>query len=129
MSKLYYNEHILKVVKTGKYKGYNWLMTSCGSHPCCYVEIPQNNRLFNQDCYESDLENIDCHGGITFSDFRDFGFGSFYYIGWDYAHYGDHYARMFGDLIPELTPGKKWTIKEIEQEAKNVIKQIIEINK
>lgn len=129
MSKLYYSEHILQVVKTGKYKGYNWLITSCGSHPCCYVEIPQNNKLFEQDFYEDDVENIDCHGGITFSDHRDFGLGNFYYLGWDYAHFGDYYIRMFGDLISELTPGKKWTIKEIEQEAKNVIKQIIEINK
>ena len=129
MSKLYYDENILTVVKRGKYKGYNWVMTSCGWHPCCYVEIPPNNRLFEQDYYEDDVENIDCHGGITFSDFRDFGLGEFYYLGWDYAHLGDYSAMEFGGLIRNYPGDKKWTIKEIEQEAKNVIKQIIELNK
>lgn len=129
MSKLYYSEHILEVIKTGRYKGYNWLITSCGWHPCCYVEIPENNKLFNQYYYDSDLENIDCHGGITFSDSRDFGLGKFYYIGWDYAHFGDYSAMEFDGLIRNNATDKKWTIKEIEEEAKNVIKQIIEINK
>lgn len=131
MTKLYYSTHFLSVIKKGTYKNYNWIITSCGWHPCAYVEIPKGDRLYELDYTDTDMDSIDCHGGVTFTDYRDFGFGKKYYLGWDYAHLGDYSAMPFGDrplYMPNEPNAKKWTIKEIKTEIQSVIKQIKEIN-
>ena len=47
-----------------------------------------------------------------------------WFIGWDYAHYGD-YAGYEEKLPKELqTGGKKWTTEEIFKEVKSVCYQL-----
>ena len=72
------------------------------------------------------MQDIDCHGGITFCDFKDFGDGNKYYIGWDYAHLYD-FSGIY--LLKELqefdhSKDKKWTSLELKEECKEVIEQL-----
>lgn len=106
------------------YKGFNYKVVSYGQHPCCYVEIPEGHKLYRKDYNDKECVDIDCHGGLTFTDFRDFGDGEKYYIGWDYAHIDD-YAGYY-TLFPEMSSLKKWTTEEMINECKKVIDQIQE---
>ncbi len=83
--------------------------------------------------------NIDCHGGLTFSrrvtleDFvensypQKFSVGA--WIGWDYAHFGDKINMpIFSEEYRKMTENDKaWTYEEVEQECKDVIKQLLKI--
>ena len=119
------------IVKQGKYKGLNYLIYNYKTHPCCYVEIPEYHKLYVcEDFDDPELELIDCHGGITFARFEDFGVGRKFYIGWDFAHFNDYLNDdwLIKANIPEkfIPKGrKKWTQKELIQECKNVIEQIV----
>lgn len=105
-----------ELIKTGNYKNFNYYIYSLGTHPCAYVDVG-NTSL---DHFDYDYIDIQCHGGLTYSNktLHDLDFES-WFIGWDYAHYGDHLGCSSG--------GKKWTIKEIEEECKDVIEQVIKI--
>ncbi len=113
-------------LERGTYKGFSYMVVSYGQHPCCYIEIPQGHKFYRKDYDSNELRDIDCHGGLTFADFRDFGDGLNYYIGWDYAHYND-YAGYYMLFDPQPTiPLKKWTTEEMSNECKSVIDQIQE---
>ena len=121
------------------YEGYEYVVLSLGSHPCGYVVVGKDDKLFGVD-YDDIYENfgIDCHGGLTYSEdylsFLEFSdkykcdvksaIHDMWVVGWDYAHLGDYYA---GNLLDD--GGKKWTTAEIVDECKYVINQIIKINK
>lgn len=55
-----------------------------GGHLCGYVVIPKNHPFYALDFTEIKIE-IDCHGGITFSECNDT-----HLIGFDCAHSGDY---------------------------------------
>ena len=112
-----------EILDDGNYKGYNYVIVNYGMHPCAYIEIPKGHRFYEKDYEEIDL---DCHGGLTFSDFRDFGFGEKYYIGWDYAHLGDYIGARSFPSFNEYAGGtdKRWTTAEILDEVREVIEQI-----
>ena len=121
---IYKSKLFREVLGGGTYKNYNYKVVSYGTHPCCYVEIPENNPLYKQDYLQ--MQDIDCHGGITFCDFKDFGDGNKYYIGWDYAHLYD-FSGIY--LLKELqefdhSKDKKWTSLELKEECKEVIEQL-----
>lgn len=106
-----------EIVKEGEYKGYDFLIrTVFNSHYCAYVRIPEDHKFYGIPYDEID---IDCHGGLTFSEFTNFAplnIQKGYWIGWDYAH--------CDDWTPYHTNGKKWTIDEIYEEVKKVIDQL-----
>ena len=95
MKEMVYSDKRLRsgdVLQSGNKNGFNYWVVSYGTHPCCYVEIPKGHKYYNVD-----YDNIDisCHGGLTY--------GKSYlaavtgdeptdrwFIGWDYAHYGDY---------------------------------------
>lgn len=108
--------HCPELIKTGNYKNFNYYIYSLGTHPCAYVDVG-NTSL---DHIDYDNINIQCHGGLTYSSkiLNNLVFES-WFIGWDYAHFGDHLGSSFD--------GKKWTIKEIEAECRDVIEQVIKI--
>lgn len=108
-------------------------------HLCAYVRIPETHEFYGK---HYDNIPIECHGGLTFSEFTDFAplkkpvydstfIGSIwsgkwieekipkgYWIGWDYAHAGDWMPLMQNEN------GKKWTPDEAVLEAKQVIEQL-----
>lgn len=91
--------------KVFEYKGYNCIIRRImkSGHLCGYVEIPENNKLYEKSYKE--IEDIDVHGGITFS---DWGFGEDkdfssekWYIGFDLHHAYDLAPFMYL-YIPKL---------------------------
>ena len=114
-----------EILDEGNYKGWNYVIVSYGMHPCAYIEIPKGHRFYEKDYEEIDL---DCHGGLTFSDVRDFGFGEKYYIGWDYVHVGDYipYFPIEGEDMSIYENAKRWTTAEILDEVHTCIEQIVE---
>ena len=44
--------------------GFEWFVISYGTHPCCYIKIPEDHELFEvdyRDYYDNDI-HINCHG-------------------------------------------------------------------
>lgn len=99
-----------------------------GSHPCGYVRLPDEIavKVMEADskyCEESIWIDADIHGGITYSGLM----GDFagYFIGWDYAHYGDFTYTGYDYLLGNQDD-KRWTTDEIIEEAKLVVKALRE---
>lgn len=105
-----------------------------------YVRIPDNHpdnkkidrmeEVFGRKLIVGyDDIDIDCHGGLTFGeritkenkDNFPQGFSEGAWIGWNYAHVGDKIKFYEED-------GKEWTEKEVEEECKNVIEQLLKTN-
>ena len=75
-----------------------------------YITIPKDSKFYGKD-YDFINEEIEIHGGFTFSDFVD----DKYKIGFDTAHYFDN----------ENTQNVEFVLKEL----KNAVDQIIEKEK
>lgn len=93
----YTTEKTIEVIAKGEMLGFEWFVVSYGTHPCCYIKIPEDHELFEvdyRDYYDNDI-HINCHGGITYSANRLLdGLDNGWYIGWDYTHLGDYHARI-----------------------------------
>lgn len=116
----------IEVLDMGTCCNYNYYILNLGTHPTAYVEIPHHHRLFGKKYNEID---ITVHGGLTYSKSNLFiskanELKHSWFIGWDYAHYGDYmgYEEMFPKQFQ--TNGKKWTLDEIRQHVYEVCKQI-----
>jgi len=98
-------------------EGLRIVILSLGTHPCAYVGIPENHLLAGVDYHDLDCL-IDCHGGLTFSAKGDGKYlpEGLWWYGWDYAHHGD-WVGYYGKREEKLG-WKKWTTKEIYEEAK-----------
>ena len=129
MKKMVYRnikEWIPEVLYEGNYKGYNFYIISYQAHPCAYVEVPKGHRWYKVN-YNDIGHDIECHGGLTFSDNLDHVIGDKerWFFGWDYAHAGD-YEAFYEETSFEIFKGdKQWTTEEIFEEVQNVIDQFI----
>ena len=116
-----------ELLASGEHKGYNYYVLNQGTHPCGYVEIPRDSKYFNVDY---DNIPVECHGGLTYG--RRFLVGvatdddNRYFIGWDYAHYGDFVGYRLG-YLEELANffDVKYTTEDVVTECKYVINQLI----
>ena len=103
------------------YCGYEFCIINWGTHPCAYIRIPNDNKLYH--FYSDVLENIIlCHGGITWESNHVNGLpkenkNNKKWLGWDYGHCCD-YSPTINDM------GKKWTTEEIFKEIKEVINRL-----
>ena len=117
----YTKERLCRVLHKGEFKGFKFAIVSYGTHPCCYVFLPKEHKYYGKSYDEID---IDCHGGLTYSD-KELIFNPLvnddWIIGWDYAHYGD-YSGYFPDLRD-----KKWTTQEIKKDIEYAINQLIKL--
>ena len=74
-------------IAEGEYKGFNYYVLSLGTHPCAYVDVT-NTKLHGEDYDDIDIE---CHYGLTYAEERLTTVEKKgWFIGWDYAHYGDY---------------------------------------
>jgi len=99
---------------------------SLGSHPCCYINLPESHPWYGKDYYDIPL---DVHGGLTYGQrYSD----TVYRIGWDYAHRGDFYMPQFPSPgIRSSDKDKKWTLDELKDhlyEALHVVASVEYIN-
>lgn len=119
------NERKCETLDKGTYKGYDYLIVSYGTHPCCYIRIPSDSPW-----YKHDYEDIDLcvHGGLTFAHFfskesaKSFGISpDDWYIGWDYSHYEDYsgYLNNIG--------ARKWTTEMLLDEVHRAIEDLIDL--
>lgn len=120
-----YDENIDKqIVKQEVYLGYQYYIVSYGSHPCCYIKLTKKDKL-----YKVDYSNINLlvHGGMTYSrselwcDNDDA-----WYIGWDYAHYGDYMLCKYNNEL--IMEGHKWTLNELQEDVKKTIEELFNMN-
>ena len=114
---IYISQRICGILATGIYNGYEYLVITYGTHPCAYIR--------SDNLTEKQINIIDenCHGGITFPQ-QEFG-GNIKnldgkWVGWDYAHCMDYTYGAYN-----TSDDKKWTTKEIFEDVKNVIEQLI----
>ena len=93
----------------GVISGIEYYIYSCGSHPTAYIKLPKG-------------VNIDpiVHGGVTYGPGEPLPWmneneaDDGYWMGWDYAHYGDLiYTGIDSDRTHE---DRIWTVKEIFME-------------
>ena len=94
-----------EVLAASEYKNHKYTVINYGTHPCCYVEIPDN----------IDVDDIRCHGGVTFEGPVPVGDDKYPCIGWDYAHLDD-----YASFNPK---GRKYTTEELVNDCKSVIDQ------
>lgn len=125
---IYSNKRTFEILHQGKYKGYQYYICSLGTHPTAYIEIPKTSIFYKQDMFEIEL---DAHGGITYSKDYLYNITNSWFIGWDYAHFGDYYELegWYPNQLKLYENWKKWTTEEILEEVKDVIEQIIEKEK
>jgi len=103
---------------------------------CAYLGISKDHPLAGKNYYDVDLG---VHGGLTFSEIGD---GKrwpkdFWWYGWDYSHAGDYpfyyddpaYLGVIRDdyIFDEMS--KKWSIKEVEQEIKEILPEFKKLMK
>lgn len=124
---IYINEQKRELLDTGIYKNYKYYIMSLGTHPTAYIEIPEESKLYNKN-YDDIYINVP--GGLTYS--QDYLYISEtkklegWFIGWDYAHYGDYYGG-YTELL-QTNGSKKWTTEEILEEVKDAIEQLLLLN-
>lgn len=118
--KFYQDKDKQELVLHKKYKSYEYFILDLGTHPTAYVKVPKNNKVFGKDYFDLD---INVHGGLTYSsnELKFYKYSGKYnwFIGWDYAHYGDF------TLFYDLEMDKKYTLEEIIEDCKSVINQLI----
>ena len=102
-------------VKTAIVDGFDTVIyrTDMG-HLCGYVRVPEDTEI-------DWVNEIQCHGGITFQGWRDFLITNGYYIGFDCAHYGDW---MPYDFI--FYEGTYKDVDFVRNELEEIIKQVKE---
>jgi hypothetical protein len=109
------------VLANGKYKGLEFLVLNMGgSHPCGYVNIEStklNGKFYNE------IDNIQCHGCLTFSGKNAAILKHGWWIGWDYAHLGD-FMPYYTEEEQKRWNCVKYTTADVVQECVNVIEQI-----
>lgn len=104
--------------------GIDFVVLSLGSHPCCYLRVPEGHPY-----YQVDYPNIplSCHGGLTYSAPGLTVFPSEAregcWIGWDYAHWNDF--TFFDPLRP--LPGRKWTTEELLADVREAAVELLKL--
>jgi len=120
---IYTNNKEFAILKEGTYKSHDFIITTCGYYPAAYI------KLLNQ--FAPELANtwdkfdfIKVHGGISFIGKCYLSKDEGHWIGWDYNCAGDYNDSYPYNSYKNYNT-KKWTIKEIYEEIKLVIDQVI----
>ena len=104
-----------EILAEGQYEGYDILVLSLGTHPCCYIRLDESNKFYGKNYDDIPLM---CHGGLTFSENieSDNIFKKGYWIGWDYAHCDDKYGTVYD--------GIEYTVDELVSDIKEAVKNL-----
>lgn len=114
-----------EILATGFCFGLLYYIISLGTHPVAYIKIPEDSKYFGKGICDIDIE---VYGGITYAEDQLYISDSQklegWFIGWDYAHYGDYSGIEEKLPIHLRSGGKRWTTKEIFKEVKEACYQI-----
>ena len=107
--------------KVGKYR---ILILNYGYHPCGYVGVPLDHPLARINYDDLGVLDVKVHWGLNFSAKGDGVIWpeNYRWYGWSYDHTGDYAG--YDPILSIQLEGKKWTTKEIYQEALSVIEQL-----
>lgn len=97
---------------------------------CGYVAVPEGHPWYNLDCKY--LEDVDVHGGVTYSGFGHPIDSGEFFIGFDCAHSGDANdpkilvdSKITADSERFHLPGSHiWTKGEVIQETTRLAQQV-----
>ena len=106
-----------EILYLDSYKGYNYLVLSYGTHPCCYIMLDTNSKYYGKSYLQIPL---DVHGGLTYSGDSLGNFlnrENYWIIGWDYAHCGDRYGGY-------LINGHTWKTTELIRDCIKAIDKL-----
>lgn len=122
----YQKTRTFNILAYGTYQGFPYWVVSLGTHPTAYINVTSIKEKLE------DNPRLPCHGGITYDEdsldnvwdeaFPGFVKGQSRFIGWDYAHIGDHVESPLG---PINQGGREYTTEYIEDEVKEVIDEIV----
>lgn len=115
-------------------------------HLCGYVQVPVGHPAYGHaDEYDTPLNQIGCHGGITYAEFNNNDYPiaetekGHYWIGFDCGHFGDgrdseavetyfkHAAKgrpYPQDIIDSFKRGHVWTVNEVIDECESIATQL-----
>lgn len=133
------------IEKRSSYRGLQYIIVLDGlGYRCGYVGCPESLNDFYITYYDDLPIQLDCHGGITFSDFvSNFDIHNsprLWWLGWDYNHmdgldiesvrklYGENQVNWIINNLEgyeQLKQYKFYSLDEVEEECKHVIDQII----
>lgn len=110
------------------YRGYEFAVMNLGTHPCCYIKLPKGHKYENVD-----YDNIPLavHGGLTYGESflnvaevggKEIADKTGYWIGWDYAHYGDYLGCDLTHFDTRI-----YTTEELERDCRDAIDQLCEL--
>ena len=126
MKKMIYQQNRKReVLAAGEYLGFTYYILSLGTHPTAYIKIPEGHKYYKKSCDDIDL-NV--HGGLTFASDELYLDNIIningWFIGWDYAHFGDYlgYEMMYSHSF--VSEDKKWTTEEILEEVKKACEEL-----
>jgi len=123
---------------SGKYKDYEYVIMFIPlGFRCGYVKLPEDNVYFGKSC-----ENIpiDCHGGLTFAaSYLGHDTEDSWWIGFDCGHANDacdakayraYYGKEIAGILQYYNDPSSIKSREFcEQECKNIIDQLIEMDR
>ena len=126
MKEMVYKPNMLKepeILFDEKVRKFRIVGMNLGTHPVAYIGLPLNHILSELDTH--DLTIVDVHGGFTYSSRGDGKYlpEGYWWYGWDYAHVGDWQGYYTEDNPFAKMGYKKWTTKEIYEEALRVVDQ------
>lgn len=55
-----------EILAEGTCYNFKFYIISYGTHPCSYIEIPKNNKLYGKTYFEKIYDSLNVHGGIIF---------------------------------------------------------------
>ena len=110
---------------TGFYKNYEYCINQysvgkgelVNSWYCAYVKVDKDRFTYEE------IENMEVHGGITFTGYKDFNGERVYCIGWDYNHCFDIDIKK--GLFSNIWVNDKEGINKIIQEIKDFIERYL----
>ena len=114
-------DNTTSVIAEGQYRDLSFIViNSMHKYPCAYVDVAPTklNGFTEKDLY------LCCHGGVTYSKEslpRQGEKG--WWIGWDYAHWGDFVPFISMGIDIDRTQ-RKWTTEEVVEECLNVIDEV-----
>lgn len=122
---VYKNYYHRELCDSGKCFGFNYYIINLGYHPLAYVEIPKNHPYYGIH-YDYIEEDIPVHGGLTYSEPHlylsdDEKLDKSWFIGWDYAHYGDYTGYFHRE------DDEKFTIEKIREDVLKCTKILFEM--
>lgn len=125
MEMIYQDTNARICLEHDRHEGYEYVIMSYGTHPCAYINIPEDHPTYFG--WRIGSVQLGVHGGITYcsgtltiTETKELE-GD--WVGWDYAHFMDQIGATESD------DRHKWTIDEIRDEVFNAIRQLKEYEK